>query len=159
MASLNRGSTRTTRFHGRARDTGSSFVEVVVAVVLVGTTLVSLLTTVMTTVTSSSQSRSLSQVNTVLQNAADRVNRAPKRCDYAVYVSAAAQSQGWAPTTAVSTYEHYVPNTNPSLAGTWAAGACPLAGADELLVQRVTITVTSPDGKVSRSIQVGKSDV
>lgn len=159
MASLRRGPTARTRRHGSSTDRGSSFVEVVIAVVLVGTTLVSLLSTVMATVTSSSQSRSLSQVNTVLQNAADRVNRAPKRCDYGVYVSAAAQSQGWSPSTAVSTYEHYVPPTSPTAAGTWAPGACPAGGAVELLVQRVTITVTSPDGKVSRSIEVGKSDV
>ncbi len=159
MTSLTRAATSRTRQHGSSADRGSSFVEVGVAVVLIGTTLVSLLTTVMTTATSSTRSRSLSQVNTVLQNAADRVNRAPKRCDYAVYVRAAAQSQGWAPTTAVSTYEHYVPNTNPSLAGTWASGGCPAEGAVDLLVQRVTITVTSPDGSLSRSIQVGKSDV
>jgi type II secretory pathway pseudopilin PulG len=159
MTSLGRGSTSRTRRRADTSDSGSSFVEVVVAVVLVGTTLVSLLTTVMATVTSSSQSRSLSQVNTVLQNAADRVNRAPKRCDYAIYVSAAAQSQGWEPSTAVSTYEHYVPGPTLATPGTWAPGACPVEGAVELLVQRVTITVTSPDGSVTRTIQVGKSDV
>ena len=34
----------------------------------------------------------LAQIETVLQNAADRVNRAPLKCDYGQYVKAAAQA-------------------------------------------------------------------
>lgn len=142
-----------------SRDDGSSFVEVVISVVLIGTTLLALLGTMMASISSSTRSRSLSQVNTVLQNAADRVNRAPQRCDYTVYVQAASQSQGWAPTTATATYQHYVPGSASNVEGTWSVGACPSGGVNELLVQLVTITVVSPDGEVSRTIQVAKSNV
>ena len=41
------------------------------------------------------------------------------------------------------------------------APGCPGSGLvkDDLLVQRVTVTVTHPDGDVRRTIQVVKSDV
>ncbi len=87
------------------------------------------------------------------------MNRAPRRCDYDVYVEAAAQSQGWEPNRATATYRHYVPGTSSLQPGTWVNGACPTAGLDELLVQMVRITVVSPDGSVTRTIEVVKSDV
>ena len=48
--------------------------------------------------------------------------------------------------------------------GTWQIGgvdhpACPGPDVPDLLVQRVTITIVSPDVDVRRSIQVVKSDV
>ncbi len=49
-------------------------------------------------------------------------------------------------------------------AGTWQVGpadkpACPTAGNQSNLAKRITITVSSPGQKVTRTIQVVKSDV
>lgn len=148
---------------GRAtrRDRGFSVVEIVVTVAIVGITVIPVMEAVLTNIRASSSINNGAEVETVLQNAADRVNRAPKKCDYTVYAQAASLSEGWLATQAVVTQDHYVPNANPAVAGTWASGAC--IGTDstpaDLLVQRVTITVTSPDGRTHRSMQVVKSDV
>lgn len=132
-----------------------------IAVVLMAIMVVPILTAVSTTITASSRSRSAAQVETAVVNASDRVNRAPNSCDYGEYVRAAVQSQGWPGDSAEIVQEQYVPPTVLSTAGTWEAGACPvgLSEPPDLLVQRVTITITSPDGKASRTIQVVKSDV
>ena len=90
--------------------------------------------------------------------------RAPKKCDYSIYAKAAVQIEGWDPSRASVTQEYFVPGATPADAGTWATGSPSFPGcsADEptdLLVQRVTIRITSPDGKVTRAIEVVKSDV
>lgn len=121
--------------------------------------LVPVLNAVISSVDASDRNTGLAQVETVLQNAADRVNRAPKKCDYTVYVQAAAQAQGWSPTQATVIHRHYVPAALPTQAGTWATGACDGATPADLLVQLVTITVTEPKSGVVRTLQVVKSDV
>ena len=79
----------------RRGDPDSEFavVEIVIAVVLMGTVVVAILNAVTTSVRASSVSRSAAQVETAVVNASDRVNRAPKRCDYTIYVQAAVQSK------------------------------------------------------------------
>ncbi|MGA7757572.1 MAG: prepilin-type N-terminal cleavage/methylation domain-containing protein [Ilumatobacteraceae bacterium] len=146
------------------RDGGFSLVEVVIAIVLMGTVVVAILNAVSTSVKASSVSRSAAQVETAVVNAADRVNRAPKRCDYTIYVQAAVQTEGWSPDTASVTHEYYVPGVDATVEGTWETGAAGSPGCSgpaptDLLVQRVTISITSPDGKVRRNIEVVKSDV
>ncbi len=145
-------------------DGGFSIVEIVIAIVLMGTVVVAVLNAVSTSVKASSVSRSAAQVETAIVNAADRVNRAPKRCDYTIYAQAAVQTEGWDPNTASVTHEYYVPGADATVAGTWQAGAAGSPGCSgpaptDLLVQRVTISITSPDGKVRRNIEVVKSDV
>jgi prepilin-type N-terminal cleavage/methylation domain-containing protein len=149
---------RTLRGGGRA-DRGFTFVEVVVTVALMAIVVAPILSAVGVAVRESSRSRSSAQVETAVVNAADRVNRAPKTCDYTVYVQAAVQSQGWSADRAVAYHERYVPAATPNLPGTWVEGACEISAPTPLLVQRITITVISPDGSVRRSIQVVKSDV
>lgn len=146
------------------RDHGFSIVEIVIAIVLMGTVVIAVLNAVSTSVKASSLSRSAAQVETAVVNAADRVNRAPKRCDYTIYVQAAVQTEGWPPETASVTQEYYVPGPDATAEGTWATGATGSSGCSgpaptDLLVQRVTISITSPDGKVRREIEVVKSDV
>ena len=144
----------------RGRDAGISLIEVVIAIAVVGTAVVPLMLAGVSSVKVSSQTHTVAQVETVLVNAADRVNRASESCDYDVYVEAAALETGWAPDRASATYQYYVPGDNsPIEAGTWANGACPGAQRPEALVQKVTIKVTSPDGKVTRTLVVVKSDV
>jgi type II secretory pathway pseudopilin PulG len=144
-------------------DGGFSFIEIVLAIALMGTLVVASLEAVSTSIKVSSTSRSSAQVETAIVNASDRINRAPKKCNYLSYAQAAVQTEEWDPSNASVVQEYYVPSGNPEIAGTWMVGpagtpACPGVATD-LLVQRVTITITSPDGKARRSITVVKSDV
>lgn len=144
---------------GSRRDAGFTIVEAVIAVALMAVMVVPMLGAVFTAVSESARSRAAAQVETTIVNAADRVNRAPKECDYLVYVQAAVRSQGWEASQASLVQEYYVPGEQPDDSGTWVAGACEIDTPTDLLVQRITITISSPDADVSRSIQVVKSDV
>ena len=160
----NRVRYRHTRTGRAGEDRGFSLVEVVITVVLLGTVVVAIMSAVVTAIGASSTARSAARVETSIVNAADRINRAPKRCDYSIFAKAAVQIEGWDPSQATVTQQYYVPGAAASDAGTWATGRpnTPGCSADEptdLLVQRVTITITSPDGKVTRTIEVVKSDV
>lgn len=144
---------------GARRDGGYSLVEVLIALVLMGIAMVPILLAGVVSVKASAQSRSSAKVETVLANAADRVNRATGTCDYSVYVQAAALAAGWDANKASASYEWYEPADLPTQLGTWNSGACPNGIHADGLVQKVTISVQSPDGKVSRSLTVVKSDV
>lgn len=149
---------------GSSRDLGYSLTEVVIAIALISIVVIGMLQAVRTSVEASSVSRAAAQVETAVVNAADRVNRAPKACDYTIYAQAAVQTQGWAPEAATVVHEYYVPGPDARTNGSWQTGsvdypACPGPDTPDLLVQRVTITIFSPDADVRRSIQVVKSDV
>jgi type II secretory pathway pseudopilin PulG len=143
------------------RDDGFSLVETLMTIVLVGMVIVPTIEATMVSVRASSRAREAAEVETVLQNAADRVNRAPTNCDYSVYVKAAAQAKGWSPDLASASYQYYVPGTSALAAtpGSWVSGACPNGARTPRLIQMVTITVTSESGKIQRTIRVVKSDV
>lgn len=141
------------------RDAGFTLVEAVIAITLMAVLVVPVLGAVMASIEASARSRSAAQIETVIVNAADRVNRAPTSCGYLGYVQAALATQQWDPGLATVVEEHYVPAAQPNQEGEWVAGPCLIDSPTELLVQRVTIRVTSPDGKVNRQIQVVKSDV
>lgn len=148
---------------GRNRDRGFSFIEVMITITLMSITVVPILGAARTGIKASAVAVSAAEVETALVNAADRINRAPKRCDYEIYARAAVQTLGWdaAQVTAVTRY--YEPGSDPTVAGSWVAGptfgGCSGSEPSPLLVQRVTVTVTSPDGAMRRSIHVVKSDV
>ncbi|CAB4866784.1 unannotated protein [freshwater metagenome] len=142
-----------------AADGGFSLVELIMTIALMAILIAPLMVGVVSTIRASSNTRVLAQVQTVLQNAADRVNRAPKKCDYTVYAQAAAQSEGWAADRASIVQSRFVPAASPTSAGSWVSGACSGAIPEDLLVQVITITVTSPTGSVQSSIQVVKSDI
>lgn len=143
----------------KRRDGGFSLVEAVITIALMSIVVIPVLGAVFASIEASGRSRSAAQIETVIVNAADRVNRAPKECGYIGYVQAALGAQKWDPNLASVVEEHYVPAAQPNQPGEWAEGPCLLDTPTELLVQRVTIRVTSPDGKVNREIQVVKSDV
>jgi prepilin-type N-terminal cleavage/methylation domain-containing protein len=145
------------------RDRGFTLIEAVIAIALMGTVAIASLSAVTTSIRASSVSRSAAEVETAIVNAADRVNRAKKSCDYTIYAQAAVQTEGWPASAAVVTQQYYQPSGSPSVAGQWLEGplsapACPGVQSD-LLVQKVTIQITNPDGNVTRSIEVVKSDV
>lgn len=151
---------------GPRHDSGFGLVEVLVAIVLIAMAVVPLMMAGIVSIKVSGQTHTVSKTETVLANAADRVNRAGEGCDYGVYVQAAALAQGWAADRAMATYQYFVPDPvtadsagSPVTAGHWETGACPGSQRPEGLVQKVTIVVHSPDDKVTRSIVVVKSDV
>ena len=142
-------------------DAGFSLVEIVMTITIMAIIMVPTLNAVMATITAGRLNTNMSAVETVLQNAADRVNRAPKGCDYTLYAQAAAQTNGWSADTTTVLQQHFVPGATANTDGQWADLAClatESAPAD-LAVQLVTITVKSPDGKIEKSLQVVKSDV
>jgi hypothetical protein len=79
-----------------------------------------------------------------------------------VYIQAAAQAQGWSANQVSATYAYYEPPVaGPTAEGKWIADpdGCPSGMQPDRLVQKVTITVVSPDGSVQRTMEVVKSDV
>jgi prepilin-type N-terminal cleavage/methylation domain-containing protein len=150
-----------------AGDEGFTLVEVVITITLIALTIVPILDATFTSIKASATAREVAEVETVLQNAADRVNRADPLCDYKIYVEAAAIAKGWDATQASATYQYYLPGANAlaSSPGAWTVSgsnptdACPGGNRSARLIQLVTITVRSDSGSINRTIQVVKSDV
>jgi prepilin-type N-terminal cleavage/methylation domain-containing protein len=142
-------------------DCGFSLVEVIAAIALVGLMGIALLNASATGIRVSSSTDTIAKVETILSNAADRINRAPLGCDYTQFAQAAAQSEGWLPNAATVAHQYYEPGPSAVIGdeGTWQAGACPGGIRRNRLVQMVTVTVTTPNGKTQRSIQVVKSEI
>ena len=145
------------------RDRGFTLVEVIISIALMALLVVPILLSVQATIRASTLSREAAQVETVLVNAADRVNRATPTCNakgYEDYVIAAVFSHGWwhgQPEVVAGgvRHEYYDPTQSPP----WVPGICPQVGHnDKHVIQRVSITVTSPEHGVSRNIEVVKSD-
>lgn len=147
------------RPEGSVRDRGGTLVELVMAILIMSIVITPVMHAVIGLVKGSATNRGIAQVETVLTNAADRVNRAPKSCDYTMYVQNAALAQGWSASAASVVHRRYQPGANPAVPGTWVDGACAGGRADDLLVQLVTITVRNPDTGAQRTLQVVKSDV
>ncbi|HEY0520199.1 MAG TPA: type II secretion system protein [Ilumatobacteraceae bacterium] len=147
-----------------APDHGFSLVEVVITIVLMSTVLLSIMDASIAGIRASRGAGDLAQIETVLQNAADRVNRAPLKCNYDQYVKAAAQAANWDPAQATVAYWWYAPGVDATASGSWhtptvANDACSTPGVAGKDVQLVKITIASPNGKVTRSMQVVKSNV
>jgi type II secretory pathway pseudopilin PulG len=137
------------------RDAGVSLVEVVIALALIGVIVIPILIASATLIRSTVISESAAEVETMLVNAVDRVHRSDRgsfQCDFTIPVEAAVMTYGWPQTSASVGHEHLD-------GGVWVAGGCPSTGFYSGLVQRVTVTITSPDGRVSRTLQVIKGDI
>ncbi len=103
-------------------DAGFTLVEAVVAIALMSIVVIPVLAAVMASIDASSRSRSAAQIETVIVNAADRVNRAETSCGYLEYVRAALGSQQWDPNLATVVEEHYVPANNRTRRGSGLPG-------------------------------------
>jgi prepilin-type N-terminal cleavage/methylation domain-containing protein len=150
---------RDVRDSATTRDRGATLTELLVTIVIMGIVIAPVMNAVIGVIRASATNRGLAQVETVLTNAADQINRAPKRCDYTLFVQTAAQLQGWDPSVASVVHRRYEPGVNPDVAGTWVDGACAGSQPEDLLVQMVIVTVRNPETGAQRSIQVVKSDV
>ena len=141
-------------------DAGFSFVETVVTIVLLGVVVVPVLAAVRGAIRASSTSKASAQVETVLLNAVDRVQRASNGdpdgpdptdgCDFTGAAQGAAAAIGWPAEQVEVRQEQF------GVAG-WEPDP-PLEGACVNVAKRITITVTSPGDEVSRTIQVVKTD-
>jgi type II secretory pathway pseudopilin PulG len=147
----------------RRGDDGITLIEIVITISLLGLVVVPILVAVTTSIKSSRVSESAAQVETLLVNAVDRVNRAPYegayKCVLTGAVQAAAEAAGWPASSATVGHEYL-----DKIDGTWKTDstfgtACPNGVWYLGIVQRITITVTSPDGGVSRSLQVVRGDL
>jgi prepilin-type N-terminal cleavage/methylation domain-containing protein len=144
-------------------DRGFTLVELVMAITVMMIIAVPTMSAVIAAIRADVLNNDLADVQTVLQNAVDNVNRTlPKNCDYTQYAQNAATNEGWnGPATVTVVQQHYTPGATPDVPGAWSTGACIGASTTPApqLVQMVTITVKSPDGKVQKTLQVVKSDV
>jgi len=140
-------------------ESGYTLVELLCAIAIMGIVIAPIMNSVIASIGASSTARNLAQVQTVLQNAADRVNRSPKSCDYLIFAQAAVLAEGWSADRATVEQLHYAPAARTLDAGTWQSNACEGTVPSELLVQLVRITVTSPNGQVRKTIEVVKSDI
>lgn len=126
------------------------------SIVLIGMVVSALLAAVITLINASSTVYEAAQVETVLLNAADHVERSPQRCDYEVYVDAAALAEGWS-TNSVSVVVEFLATNTGSASTDWIPQTCP-ADVEPFDVQRLTITATDPSGKITRDLTVVKSN-
>lgn len=144
-------------------DAGFTLVEIVIAIVLMAVLVVPVLSAVSASIEASSRTRMSAQVETMVVNVADRVNRAPDTlCDYTSYAKAAALTQKWEANQVDVKQYYYVPSDNLNTAGSWQGDGSSACQKDErapLELSLVRITITSPDGKVTRTVEVVKSDV
>lgn len=142
-------------------DDGTSFIEIMVTIVLLGTVLVGILAAMRTGVIASSTARESAKVETALLNASDRVSRAPLRCvdnPYSAYVGAAiAPWEGRGAATANVEHLEYDDEDGAFAPMWWVAGPC--SSSPGPTVQRITITISGPDGRLTRSMDVIKSSV
>ena len=137
-------------------DRGSTLVEIVISIVLIGMVVVSMMAALRSSITASSVVFEAVKVETVLLNAGDRVARAPQLCEYEVYVDAAALAEGWPVTATSVTVDLLATNTGDPT--DWVTQACP-DDVGPFDVQRMTITASNPDGSITRTLTVVKSNV
>lgn len=133
-------------------------VEIIIAISLMAIAVVPILQAVQTGIKASTVNQGAANAETAIVDAADRINRAPQDCDYSPYAQASVQTKGWAPTSAKVVTQYYDRVSNTWTAGTGGSG-CPDSGLTADLVQKVKITITTPQGDVSRTIEVVKSSV
>jgi len=147
----------------KRRDEGTTLIEVLISIVLLSTLIAALMGGVIVAVSSSSTAFEGAKVETVLLNAADRVDRAGQLCDYEQYVDAAASAidgdDPWPASTITASVEKLVANSG-SAANDWVPTDCTSdPDVEPFDVQRITITASNPSGSVTRTLTMVKSDV
>lgn len=141
-------------------DRGITLIEIVITITLLGLVIVPILAAVTASIRSSRVSEDAAQVETLLVNAVDRVNRATRGdfpCDLTSPVEAAVETVGW-PATSVRVDHEYL-DVNENWVTDPGGTACPGGSFRQGIVQRVTITITSPDEGLTRSLQVIRGDI
>ena len=132
----------------RRRDGGFSFIEIVITITLLGIVVVPILVAVAASIRASTVSLATAEVETVLVNSVDRVNRSTRArfpCDLTSPVVAAVETHGWSPSSATVRHEFL------DSSGAWqtdATGtACPGGISHNGLIQRITVDDHEPGGR------------
>lgn len=132
-----------------------------ITITLLGVVVVPILAAVATSIRSSRVSEDAAQVETLLVNAVDRVNRATRGdfpCDLTSPVAAAVETVGW-PATSVRVDHAYLDVNENWVTDDPSGTACPGGSFQNGIVQRITITITSPDEGLTRSLEVIRGDI
>ena len=145
------------RRRGATDDCGFSYVELVVAVVILGIIVVPVFDVFTSVIAGSSKAMADVEIDMVMQGVADRVNRAEMSCDYTPYAEAAAVMAGWPESATTVSHMRYAAGVGGTV--TWVAGACPAGGVNVTLVQMVQVKMTDPHSGAIRTLQVVKSNV
>ena len=132
-------------------DAGSTLIEVLIGIALMGTIVAAMLTSLV----ASSTAFDVAELETVLINASDTVHRATPDCDYGAVVDAVGIAEGW-PSGSITSVEELLvrdpDGTNPQF-----VAACTVVQPGD--VQSVVITATHPSSGVVQSLKVVKSSV
>ena len=140
----------------RRRDAGVTLPEIIVSIVLIGTIVAALASSAIVVIRSSSTSYDIGQLTTMMRNASDKIDRAPQQCNYDAYVEAAATATDWPASTVSASVEMLTGSTGTT--ADWTPQSC-LVDVGPFDVQRITITGSTPDGRVTQTLTVVKSDV
>lgn len=142
-----------------SNDAGLSFVEITVAVAILGIAASAMFGAMFASTQTSARARTTAVVERTLQDAFERINAAPMACNYSSQVAAALQASSLPTDAATIAYRRYVPTTDLANAGQWMNGACLNGAVSVGLVQSISVTITSSAGSavVSRSSTTVKS--
>ncbi len=164
------------------RDRGNSFPEILMAIVLMGFAFSAVIAGIRTTIAASSTSDDQAKVEAVLNSASDRLaNWAYMPCPgangevYAPIVAAASAAVGWEnDTVAIESVEFWDPTRGGTVTGdpidadgSWGPSNS-IGGTDcnedinlttSRTLQKIRIRVTSPNGDISRTLDIVKSNI
>jgi prepilin-type N-terminal cleavage/methylation domain-containing protein len=164
--------THADRVRNQREDHGYTLIEMLVAIVLMGSIVLSIMGGMWAVVRASRQNDSRAKVQAVLGAAGDSIiNYKHWNCPetnqaYVQWAQKAASSVGWeSSTVAITQYRYWDPSapgvdkwkpTN-SLSPTECNSLAALTPIKTL--QKLTITVTSPDGQYTNSLDIVKADI
>ena len=156
-----------------ASDEGFTLVEILVTIVLMGTTMVAVLLSLQTTIKATVVDRDHATAFAWLQAASDEIYRVPRiPCTqgqaaaittYDVAAKSVDRPPAWVdePATIRVTTVEYLGKVNPDAVFEWDAAHC-FEGVgfetSKLYTQRVTIQVTSSNGELVTTLQMVKSE-
>lgn len=150
-------------------DTGSSLVEILMAIVLLGAAVVSILGMLRSSIKASAIDKDQATAYEYMQTVSDQIYSADRRPCYATAPTplvayqavalTAAAPQGWTKTATVTKVE-FLGRATPTAPFSWGAFCFegpPLYDASPLYTQKITFTVKDPHGLV-RTMEVVKSE-
>lgn len=139
------------------RDDGTTLIELMIVIVLLGTMVATILGAVRVALRVSTLTGESAEVETFLVNIADIVANAAPACDYTATVEIELPD-GWG-ATVDHTYLEIGGTAYDWLRGVGTHPACPTPTFDTGLVQKLAIQVTSSEHDVTRTLEVVKSEL
>ncbi len=140
------------------RDAGATLTEILISIALLGSIVLAMSTAVLAMVRTSSTVFEIAQVETVLLNASDLVERSEQQCNYDNAVQGAAIAAGWPADSVSATVEILDTNTgNPG--GDWKVLDVCTGAIEAFDVQRLVISAAHPTEEITRTLTVVKSNV